>query len=74
MTFIYLKTRKIEWNKSFVKRELYDCEKYESKYLMHFILYLLNIIPKNPFAALSEGNMLQIIVMYILIGFALTAL
>ncbi|MGN1386276.1 MAG: dicarboxylate/amino acid:cation symporter [Bacillus sp. (in: firmicutes)] len=35
---------------------------------------LLNIIPKNPFVALSEGNMLQIIVMSILIGFALTAL
>ncbi|MBD3110090.1 dicarboxylate/amino acid:cation symporter [Bacillus sp. AGMB 02131] len=35
---------------------------------------LLNIIPKNPFVALSEGNMLQIIVMSVLIGFALTAL
>ena len=35
---------------------------------------LLNLIPKNPFAALTEGNMLQIIVMSVLIGFALTAL
>lgn len=35
---------------------------------------LLNIIPKNPFAALMEGNMLQVIVMAVLIGFALTAL
>ena len=35
---------------------------------------LLNLIPKNPFAAMTEGNMLQIIVMSVLIGFALTAL
>lgn len=35
---------------------------------------LLNIIPSNPFAALAEGNMLQIIVMAVLIGMALTAL
>ena len=35
---------------------------------------LLNLIPKNPFAAITEGNMLQIIVMSVLIGFALTAL
>ncbi|WP_147554155.1 dicarboxylate/amino acid:cation symporter [Bacillus testis] len=35
---------------------------------------LLNIIPKNPFAALTEGNMLQIIIMAVLIGLALTAL
>lgn len=35
---------------------------------------LLNIIPSNPFAALMEGNMLQIIAMAVLIGFALTAL
>ena len=35
---------------------------------------LLNIIPSNPFAALAEGNMLQIIVMAVLIGTALTAL
>lgn len=35
---------------------------------------LLNIIPSNPFAALAEGNMLQIIVMAVLIGIALTAL
>ncbi|WP_195892914.1 dicarboxylate/amino acid:cation symporter [Bacillus massiliigorillae] len=35
---------------------------------------LLNIIPKNPFAALMEGNMLQVIAMSVLIGFALTAL
>ncbi|WP_108671957.1 dicarboxylate/amino acid:cation symporter [Peribacillus acanthi] len=35
---------------------------------------LLNIIPKNPFLALSEGNMLQIIAFAVLIGFALTAI
>ncbi len=35
---------------------------------------LLNLIPKNPFVALMEGNMLQIIIMSVLIGFALTAL
>lgn len=35
---------------------------------------LLNIIPKNPFTALTEGNMLQVIAMSVLIGFALTAL
>ncbi|WP_409296882.1 dicarboxylate/amino acid:cation symporter [Peribacillus sp. SCS-26] len=35
---------------------------------------LLNIIPSNPFAAMSEGNMLQIIAFAVLIGFALTAL
>jgi len=35
---------------------------------------LLNIIPSNPFQALADGNMLQIIVMSVLIGVALTAL
>ncbi|RLQ97352.1 dicarboxylate/amino acid:cation symporter [Falsibacillus albus] len=35
---------------------------------------LLNIIPKNPFGALNEGNMLQIIALAIFIGLALTAL
>ncbi|MFS0783007.1 dicarboxylate/amino acid:cation symporter [Bacillus sp. 1P06AnD] len=35
---------------------------------------LMDIIPSNPFAALTEGNMLQIIIMAVLIGFALTAL
>ncbi|RFU70645.1 dicarboxylate/amino acid:cation symporter [Peribacillus saganii] len=35
---------------------------------------LLNIIPSNPFAALTEGNMLQVIAFAVLIGFALTAL
>ncbi|MGM9927171.1 MAG: dicarboxylate/amino acid:cation symporter [Bacillus sp. (in: firmicutes)] len=34
----------------------------------------LNIIPSNPFQALADGNMLQIIMMAILIGLALTAL
>ena len=34
----------------------------------------LNIIPSNPFNALAEGNMLQIIVMAVLIGIALTFL
>lgn len=34
----------------------------------------LNIIPSNPFNALAEGNMLQIIVMAVLIGTALTFL
>ncbi|TWT16074.1 dicarboxylate/amino acid:cation symporter [Planomicrobium sp. CPCC 101079] len=35
---------------------------------------LLNIIPKNPLSALTEGNMLQIIVFAVFIGLALTAL
>ncbi|PSL34338.1 Na+/H+-dicarboxylate symporter [Planomicrobium soli] len=35
---------------------------------------LLNVIPKNPLAALTEGNMLQIIVFAVFIGLALTAL
>ncbi|WP_019413743.1 dicarboxylate/amino acid:cation symporter [Paenisporosarcina sp. TG20] len=35
---------------------------------------LLNIIPKNPFQAFAEGNMLQIIVLAVLFGFALTIL
>ncbi|WP_233522674.1 dicarboxylate/amino acid:cation symporter [Peribacillus glennii] len=35
---------------------------------------LLNIIPTNPFAAMTEGNMLQVIAFAVLIGFALTAL
>lgn len=35
---------------------------------------LLNIIPKNPIQSFAEGNMLQIIVFAILIGFALTML
>ena len=34
----------------------------------------LNIIPSNPFNALAEGNMLQIIVMAVLVGIALTFL
>lgn len=35
---------------------------------------LLNIIPTNPFASLANGDMLQIIVIGVLIGFALIAL
>jgi Na+/H+-dicarboxylate symporter len=35
---------------------------------------LMNIIPKNPIAAMSEGDMLQIIVFAVFIGLALTAL
>lgn len=35
---------------------------------------LMNIIPKNPLAAMMEGNMLQIIVFAVFIGLALTAL
>lgn len=35
---------------------------------------LLNIIPKNPLAAMTDGNMLQIIVFAVFIGMALTAL
>ncbi|WP_080847612.1 dicarboxylate/amino acid:cation symporter [Cytobacillus gottheilii] len=35
---------------------------------------LLNIIPVNPFEALTSGNMLQIIVFAVLVGFALTRL
>lgn len=34
----------------------------------------LNLIPKNPFEALTSGNMLQVIVFAIFIGIALTAL
>ena len=35
---------------------------------------LLNIIPKNPIASMSEGNMLQIIAFAIFVGLGLTAL
>ncbi|WP_203334615.1 dicarboxylate/amino acid:cation symporter [Planococcus beigongshangi] len=35
---------------------------------------LMNIIPKNPLAAMMEGNMLQIIVFAVFIGLALTTL
>lgn len=35
---------------------------------------LLNIIPSNPFQAFADGNMLQIILMSVLVGLALTAL
>ena len=35
---------------------------------------LLNIIPSNPIQAMAEGNMLQIIAIAVLVGFALTAL
>ena len=35
---------------------------------------LLNIIPKNPLAAMTEGNMLQIIIFAVFVGLALTAL
>ena len=35
---------------------------------------LLNIIPKNPAAALAEGNMLQIVFFSIAVGIALSAL
>lgn len=35
---------------------------------------LLNIIPKNPLAAMTQGNMLQIIAFALFIGLALTAL
>lgn len=35
---------------------------------------LINIIPKNPIQAMAEGNMLQVIVMSIFFGIALTAL
>ncbi len=34
----------------------------------------MNIIPKNPLEDLTDGNMLQIIVFAIFVGFALTAL
>ena len=35
---------------------------------------LINIIPKNPIQAMAEGNMLQVIVMSIFFGIAITAL
>ena len=33
---------------------------------------LINIFPTNPVAAMAEGNMLQVIVFALLVGFALT--
>ncbi len=47
---------------------------YEATEAPSIIDTFLNIIPSNPFTALSEGNMLQIILMSVLIGFALTSL
>ena len=47
---------------------------YEATEAPSIIDTFLNMIPSNPFTALSEGNMLQIILMSVLIGFALTAL
>lgn len=35
---------------------------------------LMNIVPKNPINAMAEGNMLQLIVFAVFIGFALTSL
>ncbi|CEG21732.1 Proton glutamate symport protein [Planococcus massiliensis] len=47
---------------------------FESEEAPSVVDTLLNIIPSNPLAALTEGNMLQIIVFAVFIGLALTAL
>ncbi|MCJ1907983.1 dicarboxylate/amino acid:cation symporter [Planococcus ruber] len=47
---------------------------FESEEAPSVVDTLLNIIPSNPLAALTEGNMLQIIVFAVFVGLALTAL
>lgn len=47
---------------------------FESEKAPSVVDTLLNIIPSNPLAALTEGNMLQIIVFAVFVGLALTAL
>lgn len=47
---------------------------FETEEAPSFADTLLNIIPKNPLAAMTEGNMLQIIVFAVFVGLALTAL
>lgn len=47
---------------------------FESEQAPSVVDTLLNIVPSNPLAALTEGNMLQIIVFAVFVGLALTAL
>lgn len=47
---------------------------FESEKAPSVVDTLLNIIPSNPLAALTEGNMLQIIVFAVFVGLAITAL
>lgn len=47
---------------------------FESEEAPSVVDTLLNIIPSNPLAALTEGNMLQIIVFAVFVGLAITAL
>lgn len=51
-----------------------EAAKFESEEAPSVGETLLNIIPKNPLEALTNGNMLQIIVFAVFIGLALTAL
>ncbi|MFK4784999.1 dicarboxylate/amino acid:cation symporter [Fusobacterium sp. MFO224] len=46
--------------------------KFVAKEAGSFVDVLLNIIPKNPFKALVEGNMLQVIFFAIMVGIVLT--
>lgn len=47
---------------------------FTGKEAVPFVQVLLNMVPKNPVAALTSGNMLQIIVFSLLCGAALTVL
>ncbi|MGB0405098.1 MAG: dicarboxylate/amino acid:cation symporter, partial [Fusobacterium sp.] len=48
--------------------------KFVAKEAGSFVNVLLNIIPKNPFKALVEGNMLQVIFFAIMVGIVLTVI
>lgn len=48
--------------------------KFVAKQADSFVNVLLNIIPKNPFKALVEGNMLQVIFFAIMVGIVLTVI
>ncbi|MFA6708490.1 MAG: dicarboxylate/amino acid:cation symporter [Fusobacterium sp.] len=48
--------------------------KFVAKEAGSFVDVLLNIIPKNPFKALVEGNMLQVIFFAIMVGIVLTVI
>ena len=45
---------------------------YEAKAAPPLTDTLVNIFPSNPFKAMAEGQMLQVIVFALLVGFALT--
>jgi Na+/H+-dicarboxylate symporter len=49
-----------------------DFPKYVPKEAPSFVDVLINIVPSNPIAAMTEGNMLQIIVFSILLGVSAT--